>query len=75
MLLHGEMTLKLDGVPRTVRRGDVVTVDRGVRHEFHTEAGVVFEEISSTHFKDDSYYSDAAINANKQRKTNLTYWM
>jgi N-acetylneuraminate synthase len=75
VVLHGEMTLKLDGAARTVRRGDVVTVDRGVRHEFHTEAGVVFEEISSTHFKDDSHYTDPAINANKQRKTHLTYWM
>jgi quercetin dioxygenase-like cupin family protein len=75
VVLHGEMTLKLDGAARVVRRGDVVTVDRGVRHEFHTDAGVVFEEISSTHVKDDSYYSDPAINANKQRKTHLTYWM
>jgi N-acetylneuraminate synthase len=75
VVLHGEMTLKLDGAARTVRRGDVVTVDRGVRHEFHSDAGVVFEEISSTHFKDDSHYTDTAINANKQRKTHLTYWM
>lgn len=75
VVLHGKMTIKLDGEEEEVRRGDVVTVSRGVRHEFHTTEGVVFEEISSTHFKDDSHYTDPAIGANKQRKTHLTYWM
>ncbi len=75
IVLHGTMTLKLDGVAQTVKPGDVVTVERGVRHEFHTEAGVVFEEISSTHIKDDSFYTDPAIAANTQRKTLLASWM
>lgn len=75
VVLHGSMTLKLDGVAQVVGPGDVVTVEREVRHEFHTEHGVVFEEISSTHFKDDSYYTDASISANPQRKTYLTYWI
>jgi len=75
VVLHGEMTLKLDGVARVVRPGDVVTVERGVRHEFHTTAGVVFEEISSTHIRDDSFYTDPAVGANADRKTHLTYWL
>ena len=75
VVLHGEMTLRLDGEARSVRRGDVVTVDRGVRHEFRTETGVVFEEISSTHVRDDSFYTDPAINSNAHRKTHLTYWL
>lgn len=75
VVLHGEMTLKLDGVPSVVRPGDVVTVERGVRHEFHTAAGVVFEEISSTHIRDDSFYTDPAVGANADRKTYLTYWL
>lgn len=75
VLLHGEMTLRLDGVAQTVKPGDVVTVERGVRHEFHTEHGVVFEEISSTHYQNDSFYTDASIGANPNRKTRLTYWM
>ena len=66
VVLHGEMTLKLDGVPSVVRPGDVVTVERGVRHEFHTAAGVVFEEISSTHIRDDSFYTDPAVGANTE---------
>ena len=58
-----------------VRPGDVVTVERGVRHEFHTAAGVVFEEISSTHIRDDSFYTDPEVGANADRKTHLTYWL
>lgn len=75
VVLHGTMILTLDGKAQTVKPGDVVTVERGVRHEFHTETGVVFEEISSTHIKDDSFYTDPAIAANAQRKTHLAYWM
>lgn len=74
-VLYGEILLELDGEPRVCRPGDVVTVEPGVRHAFTSEKGAVIEEISSTHFKDDSYYTDPAIMANKQRKTMLTYWM
>jgi hypothetical protein len=35
----------------------------------------VIEEISSTHWADDSFYTDEAINRNRDRKTRLTYWL
>jgi hypothetical protein len=35
----------------------------------------VIEEISSTHHKDDSYYTDESILQNKDRKTIISYWM
>ena len=75
VVLHGGMRLWLDDQPRDCQPGDVMTVGRGVRHRFYTEHGVVFEEISSTHYKDDSYYTDPAIMANRQRKTALRYWL
>jgi len=75
VVLHGELRLWLDGVEQLAGAGDVITVNRGVRHKFHTATGVVFEEISSTHLKDDSYYTDPAIGQNPRRKTLLTYWM
>jgi hypothetical protein len=53
----------------------VVTVEAGVRHSFYSPSGSVIEEISSTHYKDDSFYVDEQINKNKNRKTLLTYWM
>lgn len=75
VVLHGELTLWLDGERRDAKAGDVITVGRGVKHVFKTTDGVVFEEISSTHDKHDSYYTDPAIAANPSRKTWLTYWM
>jgi len=74
-VLYGEVELILDGKSRTCRPGDVVNVEPGVRHAFHTTTGSVIEEISSTHFKEDSFYTDETIQQNKNRKTLLTYWM
>jgi sialic acid synthase SpsE/mannose-6-phosphate isomerase-like protein (cupin superfamily) len=75
VVLHGEMELTLDGIKRTLKNGDVVTVERGVRHEFTTKTGCIVEEVSSTHFKDDSFYTDETIANNKNRKTFVTYWL
>lgn len=74
-LLYGDLHLELDGERTVCSPGDVMTVDPGVRHAFHSEQGAVIEEISSTHFKDDSFYVDPVINANSNRKTLLSYWL
>jgi sialic acid synthase SpsE/mannose-6-phosphate isomerase-like protein (cupin superfamily) len=74
-VLYGEIELVLDGSSRVCSPGDVVTIEPGVRHAFSSKNGAVIEEISTTHFKDDSYYTDEEITKNKQRKTTLTYWM
>jgi sialic acid synthase SpsE/mannose-6-phosphate isomerase-like protein (cupin superfamily) len=74
-ILHGDVLINLDGVEKECYRGDVVVVERGTRHSFSSKTGAVLEEISSTHYKDDSYYIDPAITNNKNRKTLLTYWM
>ncbi len=75
VVLDGDLRLTLDGAVKECRRGDVVTVSRGMRHPFSSEHGAIIEEISSTHYKDDSYYTDEAILRNKDRKTVLSYWM
>lgn len=74
-VLHGEMTLTLNGEECPCRPGDVVTIEPGVRHAFYSAGGVIIEELSSTHLSDDSFYTDEAINANRDRKTLLSYWM
>ncbi|MEI7868332.1 MAG: N-acetylneuraminate synthase family protein [Candidatus Methylumidiphilus sp.] len=74
-ILYGNVMLELDGVTKLCKPGDVVTVEPGMHHAWTSDTGAVIEEISTTHFKDDSYYVDSAIMANKQRKTLLTYWM
>ena len=74
-ILYGSIELELDGKFQTCVPGDVVTIVPGTRHAFISPKGAVIEEISSTHFKDDSYYTDEKITANKHRKTLLTHWM
>ena len=75
VVLHGDVVLTLDGEEKNCRTGDVVTVTRGTKHIFASENGTVIEEISSTHYKDDSYYTDESILQNKDRKTTISYWM
>jgi len=75
VVLYGDVLLTLDGKSKECKKGDIITVDRGVKHIFSSKGGAVIEEISSTHYKDDSHYTDKIILQNKNRKTVLTYWM
>lgn len=75
VVLYGDVRLILDGAERSRNVGDVVTVHRGVRHTFSSERGAIIEEISSTHYQDDSYYTDESILLNKDRKTVQSYWL
>jgi len=75
LVLHGDVDLYLDDEYRKLRRGDVVTVEPGVRHRFSTTNGCVIEEVSSTHYLNDSFYTDERITQNKNRKTFITHWL
>lgn len=74
-VLHGDLRLRLDDEERLCGPGSVVTIAPGVRHAFESDGGAVFEEISSTHFTNDSFYTDESINRNANRKTVLRYWI
>jgi sialic acid synthase SpsE/mannose-6-phosphate isomerase-like protein (cupin superfamily) len=74
-VLYGMVALKLNDVLRMCHPGDVVTIEPGTRHSWVSDTGAVIEELSTTHFINDSFYTDEAIMANTQRKTSLTYWM
>ena len=74
-VLHGELNLILNGELQILEPGDVVTVMPCIRHSFSSVNGAIVEEISSTHFVNDSFYTDEAINRNSNRKSFLTYWM
>jgi sialic acid synthase SpsE/mannose-6-phosphate isomerase-like protein (cupin superfamily) len=73
-VLWGSGMIRLDGVNHAMKPGDVFVIQPGTRHFFSSENGVVLEEISSTHYVDDSYYTDETIHDNKNRKTFLTHW-
>jgi len=73
-LLYGDLNLNLDGVSTSYKAGEIVVVERNSKHSFSSVGGAVLEEISTTHFPNDSFYDDQDIVSNKNRKTNLTFW-
>ena len=58
LVLYGSLDVVCDGKPRHVSRGETVVVERGVNHSFSSQDGCVFEEISTTHYGNDSFYED-----------------
>ncbi|MBA7565369.1 hypothetical protein ES708_07045 [subsurface metagenome] len=73
-IIAGELILDLGEGEKQYYPGDIVVVERGVKHSFRSEEGVIFEEISTKHYADDSYYEDKEITKNKNRKTEMTFW-
>ena len=57
VVLHGSVSLYLDGTLHVLEKGDVITIEPKVRHSFSSKEGCVIEEVSSTHYVDDSYYN------------------
>ena len=55
-VLYGDVQLYLNGEHQELTIGNAITIQTEVRHSFKTKSGCVIEEISSTHYKDDSYY-------------------
>ncbi len=72
-ILYGNLIVILDGKEKECNEGDILIIERGIKHKILAKTGVVIEEISSTHYKDDSYYMDENILKNGNRKTLITY--
>ncbi len=75
-VLYGKLNLDIEGRKHGLYPGDIQLVQQGVWHEFWTDTGAVFEEISTTHFNNDSFYEDKTINTLRrdQRKTVVNQW-
>ena len=69
VILYGVVELSLDGQKQRYQAGDVITVSPGVRHAFVSPGGAVIEEISTTHYVNDSFYTDPTIMKNNNRKS------
>ncbi len=74
-VLSGDMTVDFDGRVIELCKGDLLTVNRGQRHSFQTKQGVIVEEISTTHMRDDSHYDDPVITNNPRRKIEFSLWL
>lgn len=53
---YGELKLNLNGQEELIKVGETKTVERELKHSFSSDTGCVFEEISTTHIGNDSYY-------------------
>lgn len=74
-VLHGILELRIEERRRTLYPGDLQLIQQGVWHEFWTETGAIFEEISTTHIPNDSFYEDKTINQRgAARKTLVNQW-
>ena len=76
-LLAGDLEIVKDGERHSMKPGDTLLIAPNEWHKFHTLDGCVFEEISTTHHNNDSFYEDPAINrVNRgQRKTGVDSWL
>ena len=75
-VLYGELHIEVDGHHKLLIQGDKQLILPGVWHSFWTDTGAVFEEISTTHYNDDSFYKDKIINkqGREARKTVVEHW-
>tara|TARA_X000000950_G_scaffold41682_1_gene45720 strand:+ start:28254 stop:29789 length:1536 start_codon:yes stop_codon:yes gene_type:complete len=75
-ILHGLLSIEVDGKLKTLYPGDTCLVLPGVWHSFSTTSGCIFEEVSTTHYNNDSIYKDTEINKLKreERKTRVDHW-
>jgi len=75
-LLYGDMEVEKEGKRISLTPGDIVLIEPGQWHKFHTLCGAIFEEVSTTHYNDDSFYEDEHIARfpRDMRKTYLENW-
>ncbi len=68
IVIKGDLEVIVDSKIHNLSPGDILHIPIMSKHSFSTKNGAVFEEISTTHYKDDSHYSDTEISTNEDRK-------
>jgi N-acetylneuraminate synthase len=76
LVLHGNIDIEINGNRKTFTPGDMVVIHPKEWHKFQTSHGVIMEEISTTHYNDDSIYEDPFIakKPRENRKTSIINW-
>jgi N-acetylneuraminate synthase len=76
-LLHGDLEIELEGHKTLLEPGDIFLVKPSRWHKFHTLDGAIFEEVSTTHYNDDSFYEDGNVARipRENRKTQILNWV
>ena len=75
-ILYGRLEIISDGHKYVLNEGETLTVLPGVWHCFYSKEGCIFEEVSTTHYNDDSVYKESSIQNLKreERKTVVDHW-
>ena len=75
-VLWGNLKVNLDGKMYNLFPGDLLLIERDKMHNFSSDTGAIFEEISTTHYGRDSYYEDIEISSLDpiERKTKIDNW-
>jgi N-acetylneuraminate synthase len=75
-LLYGDLEVELNGKRIRPQKGDTILVKPGEWHKFHTLDGAIFEEVSTTHYNNDSFYEDERVARlpRDNRKTVIPNW-
>lgn len=75
-VLAGNMIITLNENAYHLNAGELITIEQEMTHSFYSKNGCVFEEISTNHNSDDSYYFDHKISKQSllERKTLVTEW-
>jgi sialic acid synthase SpsE/quercetin dioxygenase-like cupin family protein len=75
-VLSGVFESNIGGHYKLLNAGEIALVQPGVWHEFWSKEGCIVEEISTTHYDNDSVYNDKNINDLKrsERKTIVKNW-
>ena len=73
IIITGILKVELNEEQKVLNPGDVLLIPRNSKHLMTALTDCVFEEISSTNFSDDSFYSDSQ-NLNQDRKTAISLW-
>ncbi|MEW5784945.1 MAG: N-acetylneuraminate synthase family protein [Bacillota bacterium] len=75
-LLSGDLEIEINGKRHQLFPGDQILVEPEQWHKFHTLDGAIIEEVSTTHYTDDSFYEDEKIARlpREKRKTKVTNW-
>jgi len=60
-LLDGDCVLNMNGKDIEMIKGEPKIIFRGVKHSFRSKNGCVIEEVSTTHYLNDSKYLDSNI--------------
>lgn len=76
-LLDGDLEITKEGARSRLRPGDTFLVEPGQWHKFATLDGCIFEEVSTTHYNNDSFYEDPTIARmpRDDRKTRVDNWL